>query len=384
MTFQVPIAILFVSLSANLLARDSLSESIAAAQSAGDYAQAAKLYAQLIDAGNDAPEIRSNYGVMLHLSGRNRQAIQQLQIALRRAPQLTGANLFAGLSELDLGEPRAALPYLQRAQITDGTHPAPLLALGKAYVALRDYAAANRSYSKAASLDANLAEAWYGVGVTDRSLAEELLNGAARAGKANDESAKPKVQKLLEEAQDALTRAVQLDPASPRTHLLMAESLSDAGKFTEAVPEYQSALKLDPTLDAAYLGLATGYWKARQFDQATPLLSHVLDRAPRDAEANGMLADILQHAGNDVEARRHAELALTVNPNLIETRIVLARIYLAKQQPRLAVAEIERVLPADPDGSYHFLLYRAYREAGDEQAARRAMAQFQQLKYNPH
>jgi hypothetical protein len=42
------------------------------------------------------------------------------------------------------------------------------------------------------------------------------------------------------------------------------------------------------------------------------------------------------------------------------------------------------VLSADPDGSYHFLLYRAYRAAGDEKGAREAMAEFQQLRYNSH
>ena len=154
--------------------------------------------------------------------------------------------------------------------------------------------------------------------------------------------------------------------------------------FSEAVPEYDVALKLDPNLDAAYLGLASGYWKAHQFDEAMPCLKRVLDKHPREAKANGMLADILQHNGNDTEARPHAEIALVENPDLIETRVVLARIYLKKQEPKLAVAELQKVLLADPHGSYHFLLFRAYREAGDDSAARKAMAEFQQLRYNNH
>ena len=47
--------------------------------------------------------------MMLHLAGRNREALAQLKVALAREPRLTSANLFAGLSELDLGEPRLAL-----------------------------------------------------------------------------------------------------------------------------------------------------------------------------------------------------------------------------------------------------------------------------------
>jgi tetratricopeptide (TPR) repeat protein len=377
-------AILYASAGVPLCAQESLADEIRSAQSAGKYAEAAKMYGQLIAAGTDNPQVRSNYGVMLHLAGRNREALQQLRIAIRESPDLAGANLFAGLSELDLNEPAAALPYLRQAQQSDPDHPAPLLALGRAYVATRNYQVANEAYLKVTKLDGTLAEAWYGVGVTDRSLAEELLNHAAREGKASDESVKFRVQKLLDGAMEALNQAVELEPASARTHLLMGESLSSSGKFAEAILEYQTAIKLDPNLDSAYLGLASGYWKERQFDQALPFLKRVLEKSPKDAEANGMLADILQHDGNDAEARKHAEVALAGNPDLIETRVVLARIYLGKQQPKLAIAELRKVLAADPDGSYHFLLYRACRDAGDQQGARQAMAEFQQLRYKNH
>ena len=383
---QLPIFILVAcaSLTTGLVAQESLADQIRSAQTAGKYAEAAKLYGQLIATGTDSPQVRSNYGIMLHLAGRDRDALQQLKMAIRKSPSLAGANLFAGLCELDLNAPSAAVPYLRQAQQADPDHPAPLLALGKAYVATRDYQAANEAYSKAVKMDAHLAEAWYGVGVTDRSLAEDLLNHAAREGKADGESIKPKVQSLLHGAVEALGQALQLEPDSARAHLVMAESLSSSGKFPEAVPEYETAIKLDSNLDAANLGLASGYWKARQFDQALPFLTKVLEKSPKDAEANGMLADILQHDGKNAEARRHAEVALTANPNLIETRVVLARIDLATQQPKLAAAELQKVIAADPDGSYHFLLYRACRDAGDEPGARKAMAEFQQLRYNSH
>jgi len=317
---------------------------------------------------------------MLHLAGRNREAVKQFQIALAANPGLVSANLFAGLSELDLGAPKSALPYLEKARGLDSSRPAPYLALGKAYMALADYRRANEAYTKAAALDSNSAEAWYGVGVTDRRLAEAILNRAARSGRMKDDASTHGARPLLDAALEALNRAVQLEPDSARTHLLMAESLSDSGKLVEAVAEYHAALKLDPHLDAACLGLASTYWKQRQFDEALPLLKRVLETSPKDAEANGMMADILEHNGDHAGAERYAEIALANNSNLIETRVVLARVYLAKQQPKLAVDELLKVISADPDGSYHFLLYRAYRESGDEQAAQEAMAEFRKLR----
>ncbi|MFZ0589095.1 MAG: tetratricopeptide repeat protein [Bryobacteraceae bacterium] len=378
-------ALIFLALgglSVQVYAQDDLADRIRAAQTSGNYAEAARLYRQLIAEGSDTPEIRSNFGIVLHLAGKNREALEQFRIALTRNPALASANLFAGLSEVELGDPKSALSYLKKAEELDPARPAPLLALGKAYVALRDYGQANGAYTKATTLDSSLAEAWYGVGVTDRSLAEEILNEAARSGSIKD-AAKLKVQHLLDGARDALSRAVQLEPNSARTHFIMAESLSDAGNLVKAVPEYRTALKLDPELDAAYLGLATSYWKQREFDQARPLLKRVLEKSPKNAEAAGMMADILQQTGDIQGAEHYVEIALAGNPDLIDTRVVLARIHLAKQQPRLAIADLSKVISADRDGRYHFLLYQAYRQAGDQQSAQQALAESQRLRYKP-
>jgi len=127
--------------------------------------------------------------------------------------------------------------------------------------------------------------------------------------------------------------------------------------------------------------LASEYWKQHQFDQALPLLQHVLLKSPNDAETNAMMADILEHNGDTAGAQRCAQIALAGNPDLIQTRVTLARIYLMKQQPKLAITEIRKIMGADPDGSYHFLLYRACHQAGDEQCAKQAMAEFQQIRY---
>ncbi len=360
-----------------------LAEDIRAAQAAGNYGAAADLYARLVASGADSPEIRSNWGIMLHLAGRNREAIAQFEKALARQPGLAGANLFAGLSEIDLGEPRLALPYLQRAARLDARSPAPHLALAKAYVALRDFAPARDHYARAASLAPTLAEAWYGAGITSRSLAEEKLKKAALSDPSPErDQLRSQAKKLLEEARSALGRAIALDPASPRPHLILAESLAESGDLVEAIPADQAALKLDAHLAAARHGQATPYWRQRQFDDAVPLLREYLAAAPRDPEANAMLADILEQNGDPSAAFPLARLALAGNPSLIQAHVVLGRIYLARKQPKLAIAELEPVAHADTDGSSHYLLFRAYRDAGDTKSAQAALAAFERLRYH--
>jgi Tfp pilus assembly protein PilF len=353
-----------------------VASQIRSAQASGDYDRAAKLYEQLIASGEDTPEIRSNCGIMLHLAGKNEEALVQFRNALRRNPALVSANLFGGEAEFASGHPRQALPLLEKARVLAPGDPAPLLMLGKVQLALRDFAPANQNYSKAAALDPTLAEAWYGVGITSRSLADQKLNHAIRAGNPAPEEART----LLDQSLAALKRAVELDPNSARSHLIMAESLSDSGNLTEAVREYQTAVKLDPRMEAAYLGLATTYWKQRQFDDALPALKRVLASSPRDPEANGIMADILEHNGEYERARKYAQTALAGNPDLIETHLVLARIDLATAHPDRAVLDLEGVLGADRGGAYHYLLYRAYKQLGKEQEANAAFREFEERR----
>jgi len=357
-------------------AQEDIADQIRSAQAAGDYAKAAKLYQQLIASGEDTPEIHSNRGIMLHLAGRNQEALVEFRNALRRKPGMVGTNLFAGEAELDSGHPREAIPFLEKAHALAPNDTAPLLLLGKTQVAVRDFAAANQSYVAAASLNPRLAEAWYGVGITARSLADQMLNRAARG----EPEQKAETQALLNQALAALKRAVELEPNSARSHLILAESFRDSGNLAEAVPEYQKAIQMDPHMDAAYLGLATGYWKAREFDEALPLLKRVLASSPKDPEANGIMADILEHDAEYEKARPYAETALAGNPDLIQTHIVLARIDLETKHPERVSQDLGDVLGADRDGAYHFLLYRAYKALGKQADANAALAEFKRLR----
>ena len=355
---------------------DDLNRQIRTAQSTGNYKQAASLYLELIASGTDTPEVRSNCGIMLHLAGRNRDALDQFRIALKANPELAGANLFAGVAETDLGRPREGLPYLKRARELDESNPAPDLALGKAYAALRDFESANHAYAEAAKRGPQVAEAWYGLGITFRSLAEERLRGVAEGQAINT----IETHRLLDESLRALQRAIAINPKSAQAHLILAESLRDSGKLVDAVPEYQTAIHLAPRMDAAYLGLATSYWKIGQWDDVMPPLRRALGLAPRDPEANAILADMLLRQNDYRSAEKHAEIALAGNPKLFRARIVLARIDLKRNQPEQAAAELEKVAHADPDGSYHFLLWRAYKLAGKSKQAEAALDEYKRRR----
>jgi tetratricopeptide (TPR) repeat protein len=366
-------AVLF-SLVVLRLAGQDLSDQIRAAQSTGDYPKAASLYSKLIASGQDTPEIQSNLGTMLYLSGRDQDALPHLRSALSRNPDLVAANLFTGLALSRLNRWKEALPYLESAHRREKSSIVPVLGLAKAYLALRDYEHANQSYSDAAKLDPDSAEAWFGVGVTSRSLADGIL----RKHQPSDEA-----PMLLKRALEALTRAVALEPDSPRSHLLLAESLRDSGSFVDALAEYNKAIRLSPGDPAPMLGLATTYWKSGDSAQALPLLEQVLRRLPDDPEANGILANILVRQGSYDSALPHATKALRGNPDLTQVRFSLAKIYLAQERPQLAVNELRKIAPSDVDGSFHFLLASALKKMGRNTDADAAIEKFKQLRGVP-
>src|SRR5689334_9804952 len=104
MRWFVVLASVFAAVS--VAAEADLAARLQAAQRAGRYPEAADLYKQLIASGVDSAEVRSNYGVMLYLAGKNSESLDQFRIALRENPKLASANLFAGLAETGVGQPK--------------------------------------------------------------------------------------------------------------------------------------------------------------------------------------------------------------------------------------------------------------------------------------
>ena len=51
-------------------------------------------------------------------------------------------------------------------------------------------------------------------------------------------------------------------------------------------------------MEAAYLGLATTYWKQGQWDDVMQPLQRALDLSPQDPEAHAIFADMLFRSGD--------------------------------------------------------------------------------------
>jgi predicted Zn-dependent protease len=196
----------------------------------GKFQQAIALYRELNVAVPNNPGLKLNLGMALHLAGRKREAIPELEQAVKLDPQLAPAWLFLGTTHLQLGEAVAALKPLRSVlQLQPDQHQARQM-LADALLSLGRLEDATSEYHQLASEDPDNAEAWYGLGRT-----YELLSSATFET----------LQKLAPESAYVLS--------------LLAEARLRDQQFSSAFYLYRRALERMPNLHGLHGAVAEIY-----------------------------------------------------------------------------------------------------------------------------
>ena len=79
----------------------------------GKFVQAVSLYRELNQEVPNNPGLMLNLGMALHMAGKKREAIPELEAAVKFDPGLAPAWLFLGAAHLQLGETTAAVKALK-------------------------------------------------------------------------------------------------------------------------------------------------------------------------------------------------------------------------------------------------------------------------------
>ena len=186
----------------------------------------------------------------------------------------------------------------------------------------------------------------------------------------------------LDEARDALDRAVDIVPRFADGHFSLGNVLTASGQTSQAMVHYRRAIAIDPSHADAGLRLArllvdggrrdeaiqrcralieTASHDAAmlvnvahllsqmgQLAEATSSLEHALAIDPERAMAHNLLANILAHEGRQREAVEHYEAALSIDPRLTDAHFKLGVLYSELGRLEVAVRHLEettRVLP---------------------------------------
>jgi tetratricopeptide (TPR) repeat protein len=296
-------------------------------------------------------------------------------------------------------DPDKAQTILKKAISDDSGSVLPHLALANLYLQSEQRDEAEQEYKAATSLDAgshdaNRALAFFYVQTQKLDLAERVY--AQMASNAQDPAArvvlgqfyaatgKPEqgiqvLEKLLEEnpkyvfagrnlaelyfqrkdydkANGLADRALKDNANDVDAQLIKARIRLAERKITEAITELQKLVKLRPVAPIGHYFLGLAYTQALDIERAQSEFITAIQNDGTYLQAYLPLAELKLRSADPESAIRFAKQALTLNANLDEAHLLLARAYIAQNNYQSASSEINQFLsrrPGHPSGLYH-------------------------------
>jgi len=321
----------------------------------GNFEAAAAGFAAVVKQQPSFAEAHFNLGLAREQQGKHDDAIASFQKALALKPRLHGANLFLGIAQFRINQ------------------------LNKAHSAVAKETAA---YPQDAA-------AWMWLGVV--CLAQEHPEEAAEA---LDKAAKlkPGDQDILYHrgrahllvSKNSYAEMFKVDANSWLVHRVLAQANAEAERHTDAISEYEAAIKLAPTQPGLHEELGSEYLQVNKLPEAEAALRRELEINPHNVLAIYKLGvlDVDKHDG--AHAKELIEAAQRDKPNLIHLNYNLGRAEMLLGNYSAAAAHFEIAIKTDKDSEVvaqaWYQLGTAYRHLNRMQEAQNALATYQQLR----
>jgi predicted Zn-dependent protease len=402
-----------------------------AAMAAGRFDEAARLYAELVQAVPGEPGLRLNLGMALSMAGRPRKAIPHLEAALESGrPELVPAALFLGEVFIELDQPARAVEPLESFLAAQPRNADARQMLAEALLALERHGEAIRHFLKLTEQAPKNPRAWYGLmrsyeGLSQRAFEELevsnpksveilLLVAEGLVAQEQDKGAFRLYREALErrpglaEVHEALAgiyerqghpewaaaeraRARSLPP--PDCDSVPLECDFRAGRYAKVV---QAARSLETAEGRYWLSRAAGELareafarldalgpspeatlvrvgilrSQRRYSQSRDALEEALQTWPGDPRLRRELATLHFMAREYDEALPMLEELLKEEPGSVELNLLVGEIWVEKRQPQKAVPYLEKAVSGDPSWLRpKAVLGRAYVDAGEAEKA---------------
>jgi predicted Zn-dependent protease len=219
--------------------RRSRAAAAGQAMNAGDFDEAARLYRELLQSTPKEPGLLMNLGMALAMSGREAEALEPLERAIKGNPKLVPAYLFLGSSYLALGDPAKAIPPLERATAARPADVEHRRMLAQAYVAAGRPVEAVTHLRRLTEMAPTLPSGWFALGHAYNAV-----------------------------AQDAMSTFEKEPDDSPWRLLLVADALLADGRLTDAFHNYRAALEALPWMATVRESIARIYEQTGHADWA--------------------------------------------------------------------------------------------------------------------
>ena len=300
-------------------------------------------------------EAHLNLGLVREEQGKNEEAIASFQKALAIKPRLRGANLFLGIAEYRLNNLDKAISALRKETSFYPSDANAWMWLGVVQLAKERPEEAAEALDKAAKLDPTNVDILY-----DRGRAHLLIS------------------------KNSYEKMFKADPNSWRVHQVLAQADAESDRHTDAIAEYEAAIKLAPRQPGLHEELGIEYRNAGQIEAADAQYRAELDIDANNHGARFKLGTLQLERGRPEEAKKLIETALQQNPNLPDAHYYLGRAQMQLGNNEEALASFKVVLSSNPDSEIeqqtYYQLANIYRRLHRMDEAKAALAQFENLK----
>jgi tetratricopeptide (TPR) repeat protein len=143
--------------------------------------------------------------------------------------------------------------------------------------------------------------------------------------------------------------ALRLKPDYAEAHNNLGSALADAGRTSEAIAQYEEALRLKPDLVEAHNNLGTALADAGRTSEAIAQYEEALRLKPDSAEAHYNMGINLVNMDRTSEAIAQFEEALRLKPDLAEAHNNLGFALANARRTQEAIAQYEEALRLKPD-----------------------------------
>ena len=275
---------------------DQLFQQGNAAQSAGNFSEAERIFRLVIQREPKNAAAYNNLGIALRQQGKLEEAIASYNRAIELEPNAILYN--------NLGNALSKQGKLEEAIA---------------------------SYNRAIELNPNYATAYYNLG-----------NALYDQGK-------------LEEAIVSYNRAIELDPNDAYAYNNLGNALSDQGKLEEAITSYDRAIKIDPNHAYAYTGLGNVLYEQGKLEETIANYNRALEIDPNYATAYSNLGAVLAHQGKLEEAITNFNRALEIDPNYATAYSNLGEGLYLQNYLDEAIVALQKAIKINPRDTFAYM-----------------------------
>jgi tetratricopeptide (TPR) repeat protein len=145
-----------------------------------------------------------------------------------------------------------------------------------------------------------------------------------------------------EEAEDVLTKRINLHGSSPTTDTLAGFAAIDRKDFSRAAQLFETALQQDSSQSLSYLGQALLKARDRDYQSAKELLSKAVQLDPSVAVYRSYLGKLFFEDENTRKALHEFEAAIALDPRDPSPYLYRSFAYVANNQPIDALGDVEK------------------------------------------